>query len=461
MQVRALAVLLVCVCFVAGAVSGQEALRVSPTRFQPYDEAFLTIFVSGLSSADLITVRFQGPGGTHNVEPTAWSANSITVWVPEPVMLTQGTYSVDVYVTRPTAVLHYGPGYIQVAPAPPDPTPPPEFEVPEVLYVEATSLQGDVVTFNFVSNDGSPVICSPASGSVFPLGHTQVNCSATNANGTTEHDFPLLVLDTVAPILTLPDDITTNNPVVTYTVTATDALDPSPDVFCFPGSGQTFAGGTTTVNCFAVDHHANFASGSFKVTVTNGAPILTVPEDMVVEATSPAGAVVTFTATATEGGTVTCTPASGSTFALNATTTVTCTATNAIGTVSASFTITVLDRTAPVITSATASPDSLWPPDHKMVPVTITVVSTDAGDPSPSCTIIDVASNQPENGGGDGDTSPDWTVTGPLTVDLRAERTGNTDRIYKIWVQCVDASGNSATAKVEVRVPQSKRRSTR
>lgn len=460
MKVRSLGVLLLCVCLLAGAVSAQEAMRVSPTRFQPFDEAFLTIFVSGLTEFDTVNVRFQGPAGTRDVAPTAWTANSIIVWVPDDVMHTQGTYSVDVYVTRATGVQHFGPAYIEVAPAPPDPTPPPEFEVPEVVYVEATSPNGDVVTFNLVSNDGSPVICNPASGSTFPLGHTQVTCSATNANGTTHHDFPVMVLDTVAPILQLPADITTSTPMVTYTVTATDALDPDPDVFCSPASGQNFPGGTTTVNCFAVDHHANFASGSFKVTVTNGAPILTVPDDMVIEATSPSGAVVTFTATATEGGTVTCTPASGSTFPLG-TTTVNCTATNAIGSTSASFTIEVLDRTAPVITSVTASPDSLWPPDHKMVPVTITVVSTDAVDPSPVCQVIDVASNQPVNGGGDGDTDPDWEITGPLTVDLRAERIGTTDRIYKIWVQCVDSSGNSSTAKVEVRVPQSKRRSSR
>jgi hypothetical protein len=460
MQVRSLAILVLCVCLLAGAASAQEAMRVSPTRFQPFDEAFLTIHVSGVGEFDATTVRFVGPAGTYTVEPTAWATNFIVVWVPDNVMHTQGVYTVDVFVTRATGIQHFGPAHIEVAPQPPDPTPPPEFVVPEVLYVQADSPNGAVVTFNLVSNDGSPVVCNPASGSSFALGLTTVTCSATNAFGTTTHSFPLWVLDMVAPVLHLPADITTNNPFVTFTVTATDALDPDPDVFCSPASGQNFPGGTTIVNCFAVDHHSNFAEGSFKVTVTNGTPILTVPDDMTVEATSPNGAVVTFTATATEGGVVTCTRASGSTFPLGVTT-VTCTATNAIGSDTESFSINVGDTVAPVITSVTASPDSLWPPDHKMVPVTITVVSTDAVDPTPVCEIIDVASNQPVNGGGDGDTSPDWSVTGPLTVDLRAERTGTSDRIYKVWVQCVDASGNPATGKVEVRVSQSKRRSSR
>lgn len=83
-------------------------------------------------------------------------------------------------------------------------------------------------------------------------------------------------------------------------------------------------------------------------------PVLTVPADMTVEATGPSGAVVTFTATATDdtdpSPTVTCTPPSGSTFPIG-TTTVTCTATDALGNTSApqTFTITVQDTTAPSV----------------------------------------------------------------------------------------------------------------
>jgi hypothetical protein len=64
------------------------------------------------------------------------------------------------------------------------------------------------------------------------------------------------------------------------------------------------------------------------------APILTVPADMTVAATSPVGAVVTFTMTVTDtidpNPTVLCTPPSGSTFPLG-TTTVTCIASDASG----------------------------------------------------------------------------------------------------------------------------------
>ena len=83
-------------------------------------------------------------------------------------------------------------------------------------------------------------------------------------------------------------------------------------------------------------------------------PVVTVPADMTVEATSAAGAVATFSASASDlvDGALTpiCAPASGSTFALG-TTTVTCTATDAAGnTGSASFDVTVEDTTPPVVT---------------------------------------------------------------------------------------------------------------
>ncbi|MEE8062232.1 MAG: HYR domain-containing protein, partial [Gemmatimonadales bacterium] len=82
-------------------------------------------------------------------------------------------------------------------------------------------------------------------------------------------------------------------------------------------------------------------------------PTLTLPGDITVEATAASGAVVSFSATATDdvdpSPTISCSPPSGSTFAL-VPTTVTCTATDTSGnTASASFTVTVVDTTPPVL----------------------------------------------------------------------------------------------------------------
>ncbi|MGZ5544833.1 MAG: FG-GAP repeat protein, partial [Limisphaerales bacterium] len=106
----------------------------------------------------------------------------------------------------------------------------------------------------------------------------------------------------------------------------------------------------------------------------------------------------------------------------------------------------------PVIVSATASPNQLFPPNHKLVPVTITVNATGS---FVSCVILGVRSNQPINGKGDGNTSPDWIITGDLTLLLRAERAGNikTDRVYTITILCADSFGNTARREVAVTVP--------
>jgi hypothetical protein len=84
-------------------------------------------------------------------------------------------------------------------------------------------------------------------------------------------------------------------------------------------------------------------------------PVLTVPPNQIVEATGPGGAAVTFSATAndeTDGPlNPTCTPPSGSTFALGETI-VKCEAKDAAGnTGSASFTVTVQDTTGPVFSN--------------------------------------------------------------------------------------------------------------
>ena len=123
------------------------------------------------------------------------------------------------------------------------------------------------------------------------------------------------------------------------------------------------------------------------------------------------------------------------------------------GTDSDSVDVTVQDTTPPALDGLAASPDLLWPPNHKMVPVALSATAVDACDPAPVVQIVGVTSSEPVTGPGD-ETAPDWMITGPLSVDLRAERLGQGEgRVYTIEVEAADASGNAATYTTEVLVP--------
>jgi hypothetical protein len=83
-------------------------------------------------------------------------------------------------------------------------------------------------------------------------------------------------IDTVAPALTVPASVVANatspsGAAVTYVVTASDALDPSPVVLCSPSSGSVFPIGNTSVACAATDRAGNASSGGFVVTVKGAA----------------------------------------------------------------------------------------------------------------------------------------------------------------------------------------------
>lgn len=340
---------------------------------------------------------------------------------------------------------------------------PPSLELPDDITAEATSAAGAVVQYVVVSDAGVEPLCTPLSGSTFPLGTTIVHCSATNTHGTTNGSFNVTIQDTQPPALTVPADITTfaTSPLganVNFTVTATDLVSGSVSVTCTPASGSLFPINTTLVFCTAKDAHDNIGTGEFHVTVTpEPPPTLNLPPNITAEATGPNGAVVTYTVTATGGATPVCTPPSGSTFTLG-TTTVQCTATNAAGTANGSFTVSVVDTKPPVIVKITATPSNLWPPSHKLEPVTITVVAVDTVDLAPVSRILNVTSSDPANGTGDGNTSPDWVITGPLTLQVRSERSGLRDRIYTVTIETRDASGNTTTGVVYVTVAQSKGR---
>lgn len=119
--------------------------------------------------------------------------------------------------------------------------------------------------------------------------------------------------------------------------------------------------------------------------------------------------------------------------------------------------ITVLDTNAPPdCTLAQPSDGSLWPPNHKLRPITITGVS-DPENQNVTITILSVTQDEPLNGLGDGDTAPDAVIQGD-TVLLRAERAGGGNgRVYRVHFRADDGVGGVCTGSVTVSVPHDKR----
>lgn len=123
------------------------------------------------------------------------------------------------------------------------------------------------------------------------------------------------------------------------------------------GTVSSFAGVSYQAVGMGIDKKSNLyvaLSGTTSAAKISEPPVLSLPGNIAgVEATSPAGAAVTFTATATDRkdgfAPVTFTPASGSTLPVG-TTTVSASATDSDGNVATkNFTVTVVDTTAPVI----------------------------------------------------------------------------------------------------------------
>ena len=84
-----------------------------------------------------------------------------------------------------------------------------------------------------------------------------------------------------------------------------------------------------------------------------------------------------------------------------------------------------LDLDAAAAVTSSVDPDTLWPPNHKYVEVTV-------GVSEGSFEIVSVTSSEADSGLGDDDLPDDIVITGPSTIDLRAERYSTDGRTYTI-----------------------------
>jgi hypothetical protein len=156
-------------------------------------------------------------------------------------------------------------------------------------------------------------VCSPISGIVI-TGSAGSTCSLTSV--------PPVVTVPSSPLVaeaTGPDGAS-----VAFQASATNSAGNALPVTCSPPSGSIFQLGSTTVTCTATDAGGNSGSASFNVLVQDTTPPhIFVPSAITVNATSPAGARVSYLVLATDlvDGLVpvTCLPSSGTIFAIGTT----------------------------------------------------------------------------------------------------------------------------------------------
>ena len=133
-----------------------------------------------------------------------------------------------------------------------------------VAYPAPTTMGGSCGT----------VVCSPSSGSFFPVGTTTVTCSTTAGPACT---FTVTVQDTQPPSITCPPNqtgVTDQNTcpsagclIVNFPPPVATDNCPGVVVVCNPPAGSCFPIGVTTVTCTATDTSGNTATCSFTVTI--------------------------------------------------------------------------------------------------------------------------------------------------------------------------------------------------
>jgi probable HAF family extracellular repeat protein len=314
---------------------------------------------------------------------------------------------------------------------------------------------------------------SPAAGTPVGIGAHTVTVTVSDASGNaTSVTGTFTVRDTTPPVVVCPNSVTVSasancDAAVPDFVSATRASDRCSSgqltATQTPAAGTLVGCGAHVVTITVSDAAGNVSNCTVTFTVVDRTPPVVSPlanstalANGNCQAAVPdftAGLVCSDNCTALAGLVKSQSPAAGTLMGLGAHV-VTVTVSDASGNAtSVTGTFTVRDTTPPVIASVAASPNTLKA-DGSFVHVTVAVAASDNCDAAPVSRIISVTSDEPVTGPGD-KTSPDWVITGDLTVDLRAERASRGDgRTYTITVQSADASGNVCTANCTVFVPK-------
>jgi uncharacterized repeat protein (TIGR01451 family) len=264
------------ICGISPSLSPFAVLRSS--NRPPTATASGPASVEGASPAGAI-VTLIGSGTDPDTGDTlsfAWSEGAATLGTTASITVTLpvGTHNLTLTVTDN----HGASSTASVSVAVQD-TKPPILLLPGNQILEATSPSGAVATFTASASDvvdgARLVICSPASGSTFPLGVSTVSCTSTDTHGNTAPgSFTVSVRDTTPPTIRVtPSNLT----VIVNSVPAaraalglplpvvSDIADPHPTVT--DNSPASFPTGTTIITFTAKDASGNSAKTTLTVNV--------------------------------------------------------------------------------------------------------------------------------------------------------------------------------------------------
>ena len=109
------------------------------------------------------------------------------------------------------------------------------------------------------------------------------------------------------------------------------------------------------------------------------------------------------------------------------------------------------DTTPPSLT-VSLSPNTLWPPNGKLVPVTATITVKDDYDPAPEVKLESIFVN--ETAASD-DVRDAQAGTDDRSFSMAAKREGTNQagRVYTVTYSATDGSGNKVSASATVTVP--------
>jgi PKD repeat protein len=278
----------------------------------------------------------------------------------------------------------------------------PTITCPPTVTRSSSNLCSAVVFYPPPSVTGFPapvVTCVPPSPSIFPVGNTTVNCTASNSAGTASCSFTVRVIDSQRPTITCPANTTVPTAPglclanVSFLVGASDNCE-GVTVSCVPSSGSVFPKGTNLVLCTARDASSNSASCTFFVTVVDLEPpfIESCPQTITVSVGANCMAAVpdvtgqlslVDNCTLIENLSITQDPPAG-TLVGPGQTTITVTVTDADGNASQCTTDFTVVNAAPLITTLTGPSGPL----PLGIPASVTVNFTDA-DNQPHTVVFD------------------------------------------------------------------------